>query len=91
MALIALLEFITNLDQMLSPVCEVRMWSNTRAEKASPDRLLFLDEKDEKKTMLMSFFQTVSISTVVCSVVDNMGSVSLDGGEFKMLPLWIRG
>lgn len=51
MALIALLEFITNLDQMLSPVCEVRMWSNTRAEKASPDRLLFLDEKDEKNNV----------------------------------------
>lgn len=40
-ALIALLEFITNLDQMLSPVCEVWMWSNTRANTACPDKLLF--------------------------------------------------
>lgn len=71
MALIALLEFITNLDQMLSPVCEVWMWLNTRAKKASPDKLLFF-WKMKKNT---------------CSVVDDMGSVTLDGGEFKMLPL----
>lgn len=48
-ALIALLEFITNLDQMLSPVCEVRMWSNTRAEKTSPDKLLFLEDEKKKQ------------------------------------------
>lgn len=35
MALIALLEFVTNLEQMLSPVSDGRMWPPTRADKMS--------------------------------------------------------